>query len=180
LGGSIHSKGVMILSAYLSSVFGKTAKVPLTTNITFEQSYGGVDGDSASMAEFCAVVSAFSKQPNRQDIAITGSMNQFGESQPIGGVNEKIEGFFDVCEIKGRSNEQGVIIPRSNVHNLMLRSDIVKAVEKGEFNIWAIDHVTEAIELFTGKAAGEASDEGSYPIDTIFGIAQAKLNALRK
>ncbi len=95
-------------------------------------------------------------------------------------MNEKIEGFFDVCEIKGRSGEQGVIIPRSNVHNLMLRSDIVKAVEKGEFNIWAIDHVTEAIELFTGKAAGELSDEGSYPINTIFGIAQAKLNALRK
>ncbi|WCP70004.1 ATP-binding protein [Vibrio tubiashii] len=180
LGGSIHSKGVMILTAYLSSVFGKTAKVPLSTTITFEQSYGGVDGDSASMAEFCAVVSAFSKQPNRQDIAITGSMNQFGESQPIGGVNEKIEGFFDVCEIKGRTNEQGVIIPRSNMHNLMLRPDIVKAVEKGEFHIWAIDHVTEAIELFTGKAAGTPSEEGSYPIDTVFGIAQAKLNALRK
>lgn len=180
LGGSIHSKGVMILSAYLSSVFGKTAKVPLSTTITFEQSYGGVDGDSASMAEFCAVVSAFSKQPNRQDIAITGSMNQFGEAQPIGGVNEKIEGFFDVCGIKGRSSEQGVIIPRSNMHNLMLRADVVKAVDKGEFHIWAIDHVTEAIELFTGKAAGVASDEGSYPIDTVFGIAQAKLNALRK
>lgn len=180
LGGSIHSKGVMILTAYLSSVFGKTAKVPLSTTITFEQSYGGVDGDSASMAEFCAVVSAFSKQPNRQDIAITGSMNQFGESQPIGGVNEKIEGFFDVCEIKGRTDSQGVIIPRSNMHNLMLRPDVVKAVEKGEFHIWAIDHVTEAIELFTGKPAGTPSDEGSYPIDTIFGIAQAKLNALRK
>ncbi|MGD8231940.1 Lon protease family protein [Vibrio sp. TRT 1302] len=180
LGGSIHSKGVMILTAYLSSVFGKTAKVPLSTTITFEQSYGGVDGDSASMAEFCAVVSAFSKQPNRQDIAITGSMNQFGESQPIGGVNEKIEGFFDVCTIKGRSDQQGVIIPRSNMHNLMLRPDIVKAVERGEFHIWAIDHVTEAIELFTGKPAGEPSDEGSYPIDTVFGIAQAKLNALRK
>lgn len=180
LGGSIHSKGVMILSAYLSSVFGKTAKVPLSTTITFEQSYGGVDGDSASMAEFCAVVSAFSKQPNRQDIAITGSMNQFGEAQPIGGVNEKIEGFFDVCGIKGRSSEQGVIIPRSNMHNLMLRADVVKAVDKGEFHIWAIDHVTEAIELFTGKSAGVASDEGSYPIDTVFGIAQAKLNALRK
>jgi predicted ATP-dependent protease len=180
LGGSIHSKGVMILSAYLSSVFGKTAKVPLSTTITFEQSYGGVDGDSASMAEFCAVVSAFSKQPNRQDIAITGSMNQFGESQPIGGVNEKIEGFFDVCGIKGRNDNQGVIIPRSNMHNLMLRPDIVKAVEKGEFNIWAIDHVTEAIELFTGKPAGTPSEEGSYPIDTIYGIAQAKLNALRK
>ncbi len=180
LGGSIHSKGVMILTAYMSSVFGKTARVPLTTTITFEQSYGGVDGDSASMAEFCAVVSAFSKQPNRQDIAITGSMNQFGEAQPIGGVNEKIEGFFDVCMIKGRSDEQGVIIPRSNQHNLMLRPDIVKAVERGEFNIWAIDHVTEAIELFTGKQAGVASEEGSYPIDSIFGIAQAKLNALRK
>ncbi|EIE1225424.1 Lon protease family protein [Vibrio vulnificus] len=180
LGGSIHSKGVMILSAYLSSVFGRNAKVPLTTTITFEQSYGGVDGDSASMAELCAVVSAFSKQPNRQDIAITGSMNQFGESQPIGGVNEKIEGFFDVCAIKGRHDQQGVIIPRSNVHNLMLRPDIVKAVEKGDFNIWAIDHVTEAIEIFTGKSAGEPTDDGSYPIDTIFGIAQAKLNALRK
>ncbi|MFB9136678.1 AAA family ATPase [Vibrio sp. AK197] len=180
LGGSIHSKGVMILTAYLSSVFGKTARVPLTTTITFEQSYGGVDGDSASMAEFCAVVSAFSKVPNRQDIAITGSMNQFGESQPIGGVNEKIEGFFDVCMIKGRSNDQGVIIPRSNQHNLMLRPDIVKAVERGEFNIWAIDHVTEAIEIFTGKPAGSATEEGSYPIETIFGIAQAKLNALKK
>ncbi|EKO3946408.1 AAA family ATPase [Vibrio fluvialis] len=180
LGGSIHSKGVMILSAYLSSVFGRTARVPLTTTITFEQSYGGVDGDSASMAEFCAIVSAFSKQPNRQDIAITGSMNQFGESQPIGGVNEKIEGFFDVCGIKGRHNTQGVIIPRSNTHNLMLRTDIVKAVEKGEFHIWAIDHVIEAIEIFTGKPAGVATDDGSYPVDTIFGLAQAKLNALRK
>ncbi|WED24801.1 AAA family ATPase [Vibrio sp. JC009] len=180
LGGSIHSKGVMILSSYISSVFGKTARIPLTTNITFEQSYGGVDGDSASMAELCAVVSAFSRQPNRQDIAITGSMNQFGEAQPIGGVNEKIEGFFDVCVIKGRHHEQGVIIPRSNVHNLMLRQDIVKAVERGEFHIWAIDHVSEAIELFTGKPAGEPSEEGSYPINTVFGIAQAKLNALRK
>ncbi|MCG3728628.1 Lon protease family protein [Vibrio cincinnatiensis] len=180
LGGSIHSKGVMILSAYLSSVFGRTARVPLTTTITFEQSYGGVDGDSASMAEFCAIVSAFSKQPNRQDIAITGSMNQFGEAQPIGGVNEKIEGFFDVCNIKGRHDNQGVIIPRSNMHNLMLRNDIVKAVEKGEFHIWAIEHVTEAIELFTGKPAGIATDDGSYPVDSIFGLAQAKLNALRK
>lgn len=180
LGGSIHSKGVMILSAYLNSVFGRTARVPLTTTITFEQSYGGVDGDSASMAEFCAIVSAFSKHPNRQDIAITGSMNQFGESQPIGGLNEKIEGFFNVCQIKGRHDGQGVIIPRSNVHNLMLRSDIVKAVEKGEFHIWAIDHVTEAIEIFTGKQAGVATQDGSYPVDTIFGLAQAKLNALRK
>ncbi|BCL73463.1 putative ATP-dependent protease [Vibrio nigripulchritudo MADA3029] len=180
LGGNIHSKGVMILSAYLASVFGKTARVPLTTHITFEQSYGGVDGDSASMAELCAIVSAFSKLPNRQDIAITGSMNQFGESQPIGGVNEKIEGFFDVCVIKGRNSSQGVIIPQANVHNLMLRADIVEAVEKGEFHIWAIEHVTEAIEIFTGKKPGDLGDEGAYPIDSVFGIAQAKLNALRK
>ncbi|MHA2939648.1 Lon protease family protein [Vibrio sp. RC27] len=180
LGGSIHSKGVMILSAYLNSVFGKTARVPLNTTITFEQSYGGVDGDSASMAEFCAIVSAFSKQPNRQDIAITGSMNQFGEAQPIGGVNEKIEGFFDVCVIKGRHSAQGVIIPRSNSHNLMLRDDIVKAVHKNEFHIWAIDHVTEAIELFTGKVAGQSNGDGSYPVDSVYGTAQAKLNSLRK
>ncbi|SJL84171.1 Lon protease family protein [Vibrio palustris] len=180
LGGSIHSKGVMILSAYLHSVFGRTARVPLTTRITFEQSYGGVDGDSASMAEFCAIVSAFAQYPNRQDIAITGSMNQFGQSQPIGGVNEKIEGFFDICKIKGRHSGQGVIIPSSNQHNLMLRADIVKAVEKGEFHIWAISHVTEAIELLSGKCAGEATQDGSYPIDTLYGLAQAKLNALRK
>ncbi|USD66986.1 ATP-binding protein [Vibrio sp. SCSIO 43136] len=179
LGGSIHSKGVLILSAYLASVFGRTARVPLTTHITFEQSYGGVDGDSATMAEVCAIVSAFSRLPNRQDIAITGSMNQFGEAQPIGGVNEKIEGFFDVCAIKGRNNQQGVVIPKSNVHNLMLRQDIVKAVEKGEFHIWAIEHVSEAIELFTGKTVGEPELDGSYPVDSVFGIAQAKLNALK-
>ncbi|CSI65206.1 ATP-dependent protease La-likeprotein [Vibrio cholerae] len=128
LGGSIHSKGVMILSAYLSSVFGRTARIPLTTTITFEQSYGGVDGDSASMAEFCAIVSAFSKQPNRQDIAITGSMNQFGESQPIGGLNEKIEGFFDVCTIKGRKDTQGVIIP--NLYLVLLKPNSTHYVNK--------------------------------------------------
>lgn len=180
LGGSIHSKGVMILSAYLHSVFGKTARVPLTTHITFEQSYGGVDGDSASMAEFCAIVSAFSQCANRQDIAITGSMNQFGEAQPIGGINEKIAGFFDVCRIKGRNSQQGVIIPAANRHNLMLRLDIVQAVEKGEFQIWAINHVTEAVALFTGKQAGQVNLDGSYPADSLFGLAQAKLNALRK
>ncbi|OAN10995.1 ATP-dependent protease [Photobacterium jeanii] len=180
LGGNIHSKGVMILSAYLASVFGKTAKIPLTTHITFEQSYGGVDGDSASMAELCAIVSAFSQQPLRQDIAITGSMNQFGEAQPIGGVNEKIEGFYDVCVIQGRATGQGVIIPESNVHNLMLRKDIVEAVEKGEFNIWPISHVTQALELFTGKKADEHDGENGYSSHSLFGLAQAKLNALRR
>ena len=179
LGGSIHSKGVMILSAYLASIFGRTKTIPLTTNLTFEQSYGGVDGDSASMAELCAIVSAFSHFPLRQDVAITGSMNQFGEAQPIGGVNEKIEGFFEVCKIKGRLPSQGVIIPKSNVHNLMLRKEVIEAIEKGEFHIWAIGHVTQAIEILTGKPAGTWSDESGYPPDSVFGQAQAKLNALR-
>ncbi|MFV0576670.1 MAG: Lon protease family protein [Vibrio sp.] len=180
LGGSIHSKGVMILSAYLASILGRNAKIPLTTHITFEQSYGGVDGDSASMAEVCAIVSAFSKLPIRQDIAITGSMNQFGDAQPIGGVNEKIEGFFDVCKIKGRSNTQGVIIPQSNVHNLMLRKDIVEAVKKGEFHIWAIEHVTQALEIFTGIEAGVIQENSEYPTGSVFDICHTKLNAMRK
>ncbi|WP_198780656.1 Lon protease family protein [Shewanella putrefaciens] len=184
LGGRIHSKGVLILTAYLASVLGKTAQIPLTTYLTFEQSYSGVDGDSASMAECCAIISAISEQPIRQDIAITGSMNQFGEAQPIGGVNEKIEGFFDVCKIKGRSSSQGVIIPASNVANLMLRKDIVEAVEQGEFHIWAITHVTQAMELLLGKAADtrietEAKSQGQYASESIFGIAQQQLNALR-
>jgi len=184
LGGSLHSKGVMILSAYLASILGQTAKIPLTTHLTFEQSYGGVDGDSASMAELCAMVSAFSQQPIRQDIAITGSMNQFGEAQPIGGVNEKIEGFFDVCAIKGRKVTQGVIIPQSNVQNLMLRKDIVEAVKKGKFNIWAIEHVTQAIELLTGIPSGisvkGSHKSASYPDHSIFGLAQVRLEKLRK
>ncbi|MFT5879055.1 MAG: lon-related putative ATP-dependent protease [Moritella sp.] len=180
LGGSIHSKGVLILSAYLASVFGQTAKIPLTTQLTFEQSYGGIDGDSASMAEFCAVISAFSQLALRQDIAITGSMNQFGQAQPIGGVNEKIEGFFDICAIKGALPSQGVIIPHTNVHNLMLRKDVVTAVSNGEFNIWAIEHVKEAITILTDKPVGTINEAGEYASNSVFGIAQMRLNALRK
>ncbi|MBV7297734.1 Lon protease family protein [Enterovibrio paralichthyis] len=179
LGGSIHSKGVMILTAYLASLLGKHAKIPLTTRLTFEQSYGGVDGDSASMAEFCAIISAISGIPLRQDLAITGSMNQFGQAQPIGGVNEKIEGFFDVCTIKGPKSTQGVIIPRSNAHNLMLRKDIIHAVEKGKFHIYAIDHVSEAIELFTSTVAGKPDARGKFKPDTVLHIAARKLDELR-
>lgn len=185
LGGRIHSKGVLILTAYLASVLGKTAQIPLTTYLTFEQSYSGVDGDSASMAECCAIISAISELPIRQDIAITGSMNQFGEAQPIGGVNEKIEGFFDVCKIKGRSPSQGVIIPASNIANLMLRKDIVDAVEQGEFHIWAITHVTQAMALLLGKNAGSFLQQEPSPNqaqclpESIFGIAQQKLTTLR-
>lgn len=183
LGGRIHSKGVYILTAYLASILGKTAQIPLTTYLTFEQSYSNVDGDSASMAECCAILSAISEQGIKQHIAITGSMNQFGDVQPIGGVNEKIEGFYDVCVLKGRQDNQGVIIPASNVDNLMLRQDITDAVEKGSFHIWSVNHVTEAIELLTGKAAGYHPNENMLTSDiakdSIFGIAQGNLNLLR-
>ncbi|QSX29046.1 AAA family ATPase [Shewanella cyperi] len=176
LGGRIHTKGVWILTAYLSSVLGKTAHIPLTTYLTFEQSYSGVDGDSASMAECCAIISAISGAPLRQDLAITGSMNQFGEAQPIGGVNEKIEGFFDVCVIKGRHKGQGVIIPAANRANLMLRQDIVAAVNAGEFHIYAIDHVTEAMSLLTGMETGNVEESGS---DSLFGLARLRLSGLK-
>ncbi len=179
LGGNIHSKGVMILTAYLSSLLGKKAKIPLTTTLTFEQSYGGVDGDSASMAEFCSVISAISGIPLRQDLAITGSMNQFGETQPIGGVNEKIEGFFDACTIKGPKSTQGVIIPASNVHNLMLRKDVIHAVEKGQFHIYAISHVSEALELFTGMTAGKLDAKGKFKSGTVLHKAYECIAALR-
>jgi len=169
MSGQIHSKGVMILTSYISSIFAKSARIPLTTTLTFEQNYGGVDGDSASMAEVCAIISAFSEIPVNQEIAITGSMNQFGETQPIGGVNEKIEGFFDVCKIKGRLSSQGVIIPESNVQNLMLRNDIREAVDTGHFHIWSVTHVNDAIELLLGKDKQE-----------VFDLAQAKLNALKR
>ncbi len=178
MGGNIHSKGVMILSAYLASLFGKEEKIPLTTHLTFEQNYGGVDGDSASMAELCAIVSAFSNLPMRQDIAITGSMNQFGQAQPIGGVNEKIEGFFDVCGIKGRTSKQGVIIPRTNVHHLMLRKDVRQAVEKGTFHIWAIDHVSEAIELFMERPSGIGMKK--LPSDSVIAAVIDNLDKLRR
>jgi lon-related putative ATP-dependent protease len=179
LGGRVHSKGVLILTAYLGTVLGKSTKIPLTTHLTFEQSYSGVDGDSASMAECCAIISSMGELPLRQDIAITGSMNQFGESQPIGGVNEKIEGFFDVCKMKGRLATQGVIIPVSNQSNLMLRQDIVEAVDQGQFHIWAISHVCQAMELLMGMPVGQWQD-GRYPKDSIFGQTLAKLDRLNK
>lgn len=177
LGGKIHSKGVMILSAYLKSIFAKENILPFCTHLTFEQSYSGVDGDSASMAELCAIVSAFSQQPLRQDIAITGSMNQFGEAQPIGGVNEKIEGFFDVCCIKGRNKHQGVIIPKSNAHHLMLRQDIVDAIAAGSFHVWAIEHVTEALQILAAISGKEAFSKQD---NTVIEQAQHQLSLLLK
>ncbi|GAB4577701.1 MAG: ATP-binding protein [Anaerolineales bacterium] len=163
LGGPIHTKGVMIINGFLGGRYGREKPLNLSASLTFEQSYEGVDGDSASAAELIALLSALTGIPLRQDLAITGSMNQHGLIQPIGGVNEKVEGFFAVCKDKGLTGTQGVVIPASNVKNLMLREEVVKAVEEGQFHLWAIKTVDEGLELFTGMEAGERREDGTYP-----------------
>lgn len=161
-GGPIHSKGVLILSGFLGDNFGKKIKLGLTASIVFEQSYGGVDGDSASLAELCAILSAISEKSIRQDMAITGSVNQKGEVQPIGGVNEKIEGFFQVCKEKGLTGKQGVIIPKSNQQHLLLNDEVLEAVKAGSFNIYTVENVSEALELLTGYPLGERNTKGNF------------------
>ncbi len=155
LGGSIHSKGVLILASFLNARYSARDLMSLSASIVFEQSYGPVDGDSATVAETCALLSAIADVPLRQSLAITGSMNQFGDVQAIGGVNEKIEGFFDVCRERGLDGSHGVIIPKSNARHLMLRDDVVAAVAAGKFHVHAISHVDEAIELLSGMPAGD-------------------------
>ena len=163
MSGPIHTKGVLILSSLLANRFAKDSPLSLSASIVFEQSYGGVDGDSASSTEYYCMLSAIANLPIKQSIAVTGSINQFGEIQPIGGVNEKIEGFFDVCAHQGLTGEQGVIIPRTNVADLMLREDILQAVEEGRFSIWAVDTVDDGIEILTGIKAGAMGKDGNYP-----------------
>lgn len=163
MSGPIHTKGVLILKSLISNRFAKHSPLSLSASIVFEQSYGGVDGDSASSTEYYCLLSAIANLPIKQSIAVTGSINQFGEIQPIGGVNEKIEGFFDVCAHDGLTGKQGVVIPRTNVDNLMLRADIVQAVEDGRFTIYAIDTVDDGIEILTGVKAGKADNKGNYP-----------------
>jgi len=181
LGGNIHSKGVMILSSWLASHFAVNDPMHLSASLTFEQNYGEVDGDSASLAELVALISALSGVPVRQDLAITGSVNQFGEVQPIGGVNEKIEGFFATCELKGGlSGSQGVIIPRTNVQNLMLDSEVVKAARAGKFQVYPVARVEEAIDLLLGKSSGKPDKKGRYPGQSVFGIIQQRLEQMRE
>ena len=175
LGGAIHSKGVFILSAFLAARYAHNKPLSLDATLVFEQSYGGVEGDSASVGELCALLSALAQVPIRQNLAITGSVNQHGEVQPIGGVNEKIEGFFDVCREKGMTGEQGVIIPQTNVSHLMLRRDIVEAVRNGEFQIYPVTSIDEAISLLTGLEAGELDDKGEFPADSLNGRVDARL-----
>jgi predicted ATP-dependent protease len=175
LGGPIHSKGVMILSGFLGARYAPEHPMSLSASLVFEQSYGGVDGDSASMAELCALLSALAQVPVKQSLAMTGSVNQHGQVQPIGGVNEKIEGFFDVCQARGLTGRQGVVIPRPNVRHLMLRRDVVEAVAEGKFHIYPMRTIDEAVELLTGIPAGERDEEGCFPEGSINQQVESRL-----
>ena len=175
LGGPSHTKGVLILSSFLASRFAKDTPLSLEASLVFEQSYGEVDGDSASSTELYALLSAIAEVPIRQDLAVTGSVNQFGQVQAIGGVNEKIEGFFDICKMQGLTGTQGVLIPKSNVPNLMLRQDVLEAAKDGMFHIYPITTIDEGIELLTGIPAGEIQENGEYPLGSINRKVQLRL-----
>jgi lon-related putative ATP-dependent protease len=176
--GPIHAKGVLILSSYLGRRYARFQPLCLSASLVFEQTYGLVEGDSASAAELCALLSAIGDVPLRQSLGITGSVNQHGEVQAIGGVNEKIEGFFDICSARGLTGEEGVIIPESNRKHLMLRDDVVEAAARDRFGIYAVHHVDEALELLTGQSAGLPDAAGCYPTDSINGQIQARLTEL--
>jgi lon-related putative ATP-dependent protease len=180
LSGRFHDKGVHIISGFLRNLFAQDKPLSLAASICFEQSYSGVDGDSASSTEVYALVSALTDLPLRQDIAVTGSMNQQGDVQAIGGVNEKIEGFFDVCRIKGLTGTQGVMIPASNVEDLMLREDLLEAVASKKFHIWPIARIEQGIELLTGKPAGARNGDGTFAPGTAFAALDARLANMAK
>jgi lon-related putative ATP-dependent protease len=167
LGGPLHSKGVLILSGFLGSHYVSDVPLSLSASLVFEQSYGGVDGDSASAAELCVLVSVLADIPIRQSLAITGSIDQHGRIQAIGGVNEKIEGFFDICQKRGLTGEQGVLIPVSNVKHLMLRKDVVEAVKAKQFQVYPVEHVDQALSILTGKPAGVKNSKGEFPKGSI-------------
>jgi predicted ATP-dependent protease len=167
MSGPIHSKGVLILSSYLGRKYAQKTPLSLSASLVFEQSYSGVEGDSASSTELYALLSSLSGCGIKQGIAVTGSVDQHGRVQPIGGVNQKIEGFFDVCKSKGLTGEQGVIIPTANLRHLMLRQEVRDAVAQGKFYVWAVDTVDQGITLLTGTEAGEADEEGNYAEGTV-------------
>ncbi len=178
LGGRIHNKGTMILSGYLGGKFAQNAPFALSASITFEQLYEEVDGDSASSAELYALISSLSEVPIKQGVAVTGSVNQRGQVQAIGGVNEKIEGFFEICKVHGLTGDQGVLIPQSNVRNLMLKQPVVDAVEQGQFHIYAVSTIDEGIEILTGRPAGGMRVDGTFPEDTVNELTRRKLHSL--
>ena len=178
LSGSSYDKGVLILTGFLRDRFAQDKPLNLTASITFEQSYSGVDGDSASSTELYALLSSLSGLPIDQGIAVTGSVNQNGEVQAIGGVNHKIEGFYRVCKAMGLTGKQGVIIPKSNVGDLALYSEVVDAVREGNFHIWQVEHVDQGIELLTGVPAGYKNEDGDYPEGTVNYTVNQKLEDL--
>jgi lon-related putative ATP-dependent protease len=177
MSGPTHTKGVLILSGYLAQLFAQDKPLSLNAHLVFEQNYGGVDGDSASSTELYAILSALAGVPIKQSIAVTGSVNQKGEVQAIGGVNEKIEGFFEVCKAKGLSGEQGVMIPASNISNLMLKQEIVDAVQAGKFHLWSVDTIESGIEVLTGVPAGRNAD-GGFACDGIFACVDQRLKRM--
>lgn len=179
MSGQIHNKGLLILTGFLSGEFAKNRTIPLSASITFEQTYSPIDGDSASSPELYVLLSSLSEVPINQGIAVTGSVNQWGEIQPIGGVNEKIEGFFQICKEKGLTGKQGVIIPKQNTNNLMLELEVVEAVKNGQFHIWEVGHISEGIEILTGVLSGSLRDEnGQFPKDTIFAKVESRFNKM--
>jgi lon-related putative ATP-dependent protease len=176
MSGPIHNKGVLILSGYLNGKYGGRRPVSLSASIVFEQLYEGVEGDSASSTELYALLSSLSGYPIKQGLAVTGSVNQQGEVQPIGGATQKIEGYFDVCRAKGLTGEQGVLIPKTNVKNLMLREEIVRAVEDGKFHIYPVESIEQGIEILTGKSAGELKEDGTYADGTLNHAVERRLS----
>ncbi|MDL5040066.1 Lon protease family protein [Heyndrickxia coagulans] len=179
LSGQIHNKGLLILTGFLSGVFAKNHPIPLSASITFEQTYSLIDGDSASSTELYVLLSSLAGVPIQQGIAVTGSVNQWGEIQPIGGVNEKIEGFFAICKERGLTGRQGVIIPQQNIANLMLNDEVVEAVKVGKFHVWAVRHISEGIEILTGESAGaERNAGGRFPEGTIFAKVEERFHKM--
>ena len=166
------------MTGYLAGRFGQDKPLSLSASLCFEQSYSGIEGDSASCAELYTLLSALADLPLRQDIAVTGSVNQRGQVQPIGGVNEKVEGFFEVCKQKGLTGSQGVLIPGRNLNNLMLDRDVVQAVEDGTFSVYAVDTVEEGIEILTGVQAGNRDPSGAFPAESVFGKVDERLRTM--
>jgi predicted ATP-dependent protease len=171
----LHSKGVLILSGFLAARYAAETPLSLSATLVFEQSYGGVDGDSASSTELYALLSALSGAPLRQDLAVTGSVDQNGRVQAIGGVNEKIEGFFDICQRRGLTGSQGVLIPQANVQHLVLRRDVIDAVAAGTFHVYPVEEIDQGMELLTGLDAGARDESGAFPAGSVNFLVEARL-----
>ncbi len=178
MSGRIHEKAILIITHYIGSMYARKKSISFTASITFEQLYDMVEGDSATCAELYVILSSLSGLPLKQNIAVTGSMDQKGDVQPIGGVNEKIEGFFELCKMRGLDGTQGVIIPRKNVHNLMLKKEVVDAVREGKFSIFPIERVEEGMEIFTDKAMGQMQEDGTFPEDTVNHLVMKRLTEI--